>query len=266
MTLSFPISSTVRARGRTVDRLAAPGRVEFPVRYGLLFHPRQGPVLIDTGYTRELWAVRGMEAAIYRGLLAPKLLAAQDPSAVLERAGLRPADVRHVIVTHLHPDHISALGRFHGARIYASEETLNLWSARRSMMDGLYPLLRGLLPPFDSANVAPVESASNVALPWGGVGRDLFGDGTIVTLPLPGHVSGHLGVFFPERDIPILYGVDVAWVRSGYRHGRLPPVPLRAAIKDVRQAKESAEIVRRAERWGAVVVLCHDPEPLAAGL
>jgi glyoxylase-like metal-dependent hydrolase (beta-lactamase superfamily II) len=262
MSLSFPVSATVRAPGRFVDGAAPPGKVTFPVRYGLLLHPRHGAVLVDTGYSRELWALSGFQAAAYRRLLSPTLRAEGDVDAVLGRAGVGREDVRHMIVTHLHPDHVSALARFSRSRIHLGRAALAQWSAPPSILDASHGLLRGLLPGPGSIDAVAFENSPRVPLPWGGHGHDLFGDGSVVSVALPGHMSGHAGILFDREGDPLLYAVDVSWTRAGYRAGGHPPYPARLAVADLASARESADAVRRAEEAGIRVALCHDPEPL----
>lgn len=261
MSLRFPTSSRVEAEARTVDGTRT-GRVSFPVRYGLFAHRRLGPILVDTGYTRELAALRGLHAALYRRLLAPALDPTMDPEAVLAREGLRPSDVRHLVLTHLHPDHASGLARFGHAVIHASRRTIETWTAQPGRAEALHGLLRGLLPAVGAMRVSAVEHAPRVPLPWGGSGHDILGDGSMVAVPLPGHMAGHVGVLFPDRDRPLLYAVDASWTRAGYREGRLPPLPLRLSLDDPGEARASMRAVLAAEDWGAEVVLCHDPQDL----
>lgn len=263
MTPRFPISATVRAPGRFVDRLASFGTISFPVRYGLLEHPKEGVVLVDTGYGRELWEIPGWQAALYRGLLRPRLRPEGDVDAVLSASGMERSDVRHVVATHLHPDHVCGLGRFTKATIHVSRKALAQWSASPRLLDGAHGLLRGLLPDPRGMDVRVMEDAPSVPLPWGLRGNDLLGDGSIVSLPLPGHMPGHSGVLFGHLDVPLIYAVDVSWTRAGYRRSDDPPYPARLAIDDATLARASCRAIREAEEWGARIALCHDPEPLA---
>ncbi|TGT17315.1 MBL fold metallo-hydrolase, partial [Mesorhizobium sp. M3A.F.Ca.ET.174.01.1.1] len=83
--------------------------VRLRVRYGLILHPVAGAVLIDTGYTQEALSGerRGRMLRLYGALLKPELNAAEQVLPVLSRFGLSPDDIRTVIVTHFHADHIS---------------------------------------------------------------------------------------------------------------------------------------------------------------
>ena len=72
--MEFPVSSTVLAPHAVVVRGAQWTRVAFPVRYGLFEHPREGLVLIDTGYTAALNTTAGLLLKAYRTGLRPQLV------------------------------------------------------------------------------------------------------------------------------------------------------------------------------------------------
>ena len=47
-----------------------------------------------------------------------------------------------------------------------------------------------------------------------GEGGDLFGDGSVLIIDLPGHAPGHVGLCFRKADPPLLYATDVQWMRA----------------------------------------------------
>ncbi len=110
MNVQFANSATVRALQRLMLRGGAMRSVALKVRYGLLLHPQAGPVLIDTGYgsTVTRGADRSRALKLYARILNPQLHGSQSPVALLARHGFKPGDVRTIIVTHFHADHVSA--------------------------------------------------------------------------------------------------------------------------------------------------------------
>lgn len=80
----------------------------------LVDHPRHGPIMIDTGLNwqqahahREYYAGPLLRATFDEDeyLLEPE----QRLEAQLSRAGLRTEDIRTVILTHLHEDHLGGV-------------------------------------------------------------------------------------------------------------------------------------------------------------
>ncbi|WP_194916539.1 MBL fold metallo-hydrolase [Catenulispora rubra] len=93
-----------------------------PIHAYLLEHPTVGPVLIDTGISPAQAAHRDY----YRGSIMEYVMdadeydlpAEQTMSARLAELGYRPQDVRAVIITHFHEDHVGELNLFAHAPVY----------------------------------------------------------------------------------------------------------------------------------------------------
>src|SRR5689334_19267980 len=109
MRVVFANSAWVSAAERLILRGGTWQSVRLRVRYGLFFHPAAGPVLVDTGYTPEALSGdrRGRMLRLYGALLKPQLNADEQVLPLLRRFGLSPDDIRTIIVTHFHADHIS---------------------------------------------------------------------------------------------------------------------------------------------------------------
>ena len=226
------------------------GRLDLAVRFGLLERPGQAPVLIDAGWP-ERGPGEGLALGIYRALLRPRVDPAKSPAAVL--GGRAPGAL---LLTHLHADHLGPARRLHGVPIHAPAQALD--RARRHPWQALrHGVMTGLLP--DSV----IDLAGDAILPFGlGRGRDVLGDGSVFSVPLPGHADGHTGLLFPAFDPPVLYAADVQWVWPAIAEDRPPRGPARAVYDDARAAMESLARVRAFAATGGRVVLCHDPDPV----
>ncbi|TIU22818.1 MAG: MBL fold metallo-hydrolase, partial [Mesorhizobium sp.] len=123
MKIVFANSAWVNAVERLILRRGGWHSVRLRVRYGLIFHPTEGAVLIDTGYTSEALTGEGRSRRLrlYGAGLKPELNGAEQVLPMLKRFGLSPDDIRAVIVTHFHADHISGLPLFPKARFIASD-------------------------------------------------------------------------------------------------------------------------------------------------
>ncbi|ROU03912.1 MBL fold metallo-hydrolase [Histidinibacterium lentulum] len=249
MRLSFHVHARIPVPERLV-LAGGRGRVDLAVRFGVLERPGRAPVLIDAGWPdrapRESAALR-----IYRALLRPRIDEGRAPLAVLD--GRAPAAV---ILSHLHADHVGAVRGLSGVPVHGPARALaharhHPWRALR------HGLMAELLPD------AVEDLEGNQPLPFGlGRGRDVLGDGSVLSLPLPGHAEGHSGLLFPAFDPPVLYAADVQWVWPAIAEDRPPRGPARAIYADARAAMESLARVRAFAAAGGRVVLCHDPAPV----
>ena len=226
------------------------GRLDLAVRFGLLDRPGCPPVLIDAGWP-DRHPGEGLALRLYRALLRPRIDPAKSPAAVL---GARQPGA--LLLTHLHADHVGLARSLDGTPIHAPAQALD--RARRHPWRVLrHGVLAGLLP--DTV----IDLAGDTPLPFGlGRGKDVLGDGSVFSVPLPGHADGHTGLLFPAFDAPVLYAADVQWVWPAIAEDRPPRGPARAVYADARAAMESLARVRDFAAAGGRVVLCHDPDPV----
>jgi glyoxylase-like metal-dependent hydrolase (beta-lactamase superfamily II) len=264
----FPISATVRALEKLVLRGGRWKTIDIPIRYGFWQHPGLGPVLIDTGYTPRATegSARSFALKFYSTLLRPRLVEENLPQAWLRARQIEPADIGHVIVTHFHADHVAALRDFPKARFLASGEAFEFLSrmSRRKQIDNVF--FPELLPPEFDDRLIRIEDRPKVALPFKlGIGFDLFGDGSCLAVPLPGHALGHFGLLWPELSPPLLYAVDTQWLLRAIVEDRSPKGPARLIYSHRQAAEQSTEKVRRFAAAGGRIVLCHEPANDDAG-
>jgi glyoxylase-like metal-dependent hydrolase (beta-lactamase superfamily II) len=161
-----------------------------PIHAYLVEHPSQGLILLDAGICS---AQAHQHSRYYSGIL--KLILdddeyAQEPSETLAEQlkgrGYRCEDVRTVILTHLHEDHVGGLRDLPKAKVVVSQAE---WDARKAKMFGFIPM-------FYEPSYGGVEQWQRVRFESGAFhsferSHDLFGDGSLRLLPTPGHTPGH---------------------------------------------------------------------------
>ncbi len=229
--------------------------VQLGVRFGVWVHPKEGPVLIDTGYGPEVTSGhRGPMLSLYARILKPQL--EDQPEDILARLGFSANDVRILFVTHFHADHISGLRRFPNARFVAAGWTAI--KAQTTWQQIRHGIFAELIPSDFGSRLAAVESLPRLDLPFG-EGRDIFGDGRLVALLLPGHATGHCGLVWPEHRL--IYAADAQWLSEAMRSDRPPRGPARLVYDDECAMAQSLTLLRAAEAAGYKIVLCHDPLP-----
>ncbi|GAA2352262.1 MBL fold metallo-hydrolase [Saccharopolyspora halophila] len=126
--------------------------------------------------------------------------------ASIRELGRDPRDVRAILVTHAHVDHLGAVNPFHaryGTPVYL--HPVEVAHARREYLEQLTP--RELLPRLWRPRVLPwavrvlrAGAARDVAAPHAepfSVGGALDLPGSPVPVATPGHTSGHTAYHFP---------------------------------------------------------------------
>lgn len=214
------VAPGVISRGRggnmgVASQLLASGarRVTRPVFAYLIEHPR-GLILVDTGWAREVSPQGVYDASAARAALSAPLAAFYRPTLPLGASayeqlsarGIRPEDIALIILTHLDPDHVSGLRPLAAARRIILPEDEYFWSCRT-----VYKLRQ---PPRLWMDL-PIERVYYRGFPgvpnnWA---ADVFGDGTLYLVNLPGHTDGMAAVVAVSGGRFALFCADAAFSR-----------------------------------------------------
>lgn len=214
----------------------------------------QGVVLVDTGQDRRsitdpAYFPRGPLRTLYARLATFTISPDQTLSVGLAGLGLLSADVSHVVLTHLHQDHIGGLAEVPHAQILASATELTATRSPFAAFDGV--LKRHIDLPGLSWH--PVVFEADDAIEPFPAGYDLFGDGTIVLLPTPGHTAGSLSVLVRAPDqVPLLCVGDLTYDAAT---GATP------GVGSAHRLRRSWSLVEglRLRHPGLVILAAHDP-------
>jgi glyoxylase-like metal-dependent hydrolase (beta-lactamase superfamily II) len=220
---------------------------------------RDGLVLFDTGQDRASvtdprYFPSGPTGLIYSRLAEFSIAPDETLAAGLARLGHHVADVHTAVISHLHQDHVGGLGELRNAEILVSRAE---WQSLRAP----FPEARGLLtrhidlPGLRWRQVRPEPLGAPDIAPFTH-GHDVFGDGTLLLLPTPGHTPGSLSLLVRRPDRPPLLMVgDLTYDDELLRAGELP------GVGNKRRMRAAARMVNelRARMPGLVVLPAHDP-------
>lgn len=170
----------------------------------LVRHP-QGNILFDAGFGANVdehaktipWLMRKLASYVK-----------ETPVAVqLRQGGLSPDQISVAFISHSHWDHISGLEDFPGLEVRMPQAELEF--IRQHRMPGLIDQM------IDKLKVRTFDFSGG---PYENFDRslDLFGDGSIVFVPLPGHTEGSTGMFVNlHSGKRYLFTGDLTWALEG---------------------------------------------------
>ena len=246
----------LHAYGFRVDRSTF---MRIPMPAFLVEHPGVGAMLIDTGLHPSVAVdpkqnVGRLIAYTYRGL---KMTAEQAVPAQLRARGLDAADVRFVLITHMHADHASAISEFPGSTFVLSKQEWDVLESGKQT-DGY--VKRQYDFGFDYRTF-DFDSPGTESFATFGRSFDLFGDGSVRAVFTPGHTHGHTSYVLRLRDREVLIAGDAIYTMRTLEESVLP-----FKMADEHQFRRSLkEIQRYRERTpGALIVPGHDWDSFSA--
>ncbi|MBI5609874.1 MAG: MBL fold metallo-hydrolase [Deltaproteobacteria bacterium] len=191
---------------------------------------RQGDrvVLIDAGLGETTPADVDAAPWWFRLAVGNAARPAVGLAKLLKQAGIRPEQVTHVLLTHRHWDHTGGLRELPNARIVMARADAEATDAQSS------PFADGAMRGHFQGLQARIDRMDFDGPPLFGfaASRDVFGDGSVIAVPTPGHTPGATS-YLVQADAgkPWFFIGDAAWVKEGFEE----PVPkgrLASAVAD----------------------------------
>ncbi|TCZ64313.1 MBL fold metallo-hydrolase [Roseicella aquatilis] len=175
--------------------------------------PRHGVVLVDTGLgLRDMLRPAGRLPAVNSALLRFRYDPDRTMLRHMKRLGLHPADVRHIVMTHLDFDHAGGLVDFPRATVHLMEAEARAARAREGVLG------RARYRPVQWGDTARWRTYSDREVGrWYGFDAVERLDGLpqeFVLVPLPGHSAGHAGVAIETPRGWMLHAGDTYFNRA----------------------------------------------------
>jgi len=158
----------------------------------------------------------------------------------LSQLGVKPADVSVLGISHMHGDHIGQAAQFTNARLVVGKGD------------------------FDRLAGRPADSLKG----WRGAGKqvtlatadvDVFGDGSVVALHLPGHTPDHLALLVKLASGPVLLTGDLYHTTIARQKRAVPG--FNTSREQTLQSMDRFEKI--AKDTGAKVIIQHEPNDIA---
>ena len=215
------------------------GRMHLPVGAFLVEHP-DGTAVFDTGMHPELEHTKDRMRST-ADLFEVEQSESWTVAGQLAERGVSPDDVDLAIVSHLHFDHCGGLVQLPEARVLVQQRE---WGAAFSA-----PLVEfGVFNPddFDLGHDRELLDGEH----------DVFGDGSVVIVPTPGHTAGHQSLLIEGR---LLLTGDACYCRLALDLDAPPPFG-----HDLAQQRQVFAWLRDQEAKGVRLVFSHDADQWAS--
>ena len=193
--------------------------------------------LIRHGDQQMLWDTSFPSAIKGKPMQQDGMVARIDRTIAEQLAdgGLKPEDIDLVGISHMHGDHTGQAHEFANARLLIGKRD--------------FEMTKGKDDPFG---------------PWRGAGKpvtlvnsdtDVFGDGTVTAIYLPGHTPDHLGLLVKLKSGPVLLSGDVYHSHIAREKRSMPG--FNTSREETLASMDKFE--KLAKDTGAKVIIQHEP-------
>ena len=238
--------------------------IDFVATYGIINHPTHGIILIDTGYTRRFYEeTKKFPFSIYARVTPVYIEEREEAKSVLLAQNIKPQDVKFIIITHFHADHIAGLKDFPNAKFIASKKAFDAVKDRH----GIQAVRKAFVP-----NLLPLDFIDRVTfVDWENFDSedehlgplfDIFKDETIKLCKLDGHAHGQIGVLLNTDKGQVFMVADGAWLKANYQEYRLPNPIVRLFFDSWSDYKQSLKRIHNFHKANpnVPIIPCHCKE------
>ncbi len=198
-------------------------KIAFDAIVGVIQHPEHGVVLFDTGYTTRFYKETAkLPGKIYAWATKVYITPEEELHAQLKEMGIAAEEVKHIIISHFHADHIGGMKDFPNAQFYCSKkayEQMNKLNGFAAVSKGI---LKGMVPDDLESRLEFIDDKTKVESRYFSNVYDLFGDGLIQMVELEGHAAGQMGALMMNNEQPLFLVADAVWLSPSYKELKFP--------------------------------------------
>lgn len=221
----------------------------FSSKVVLMHHKEHGYFIYDTGYSRQIYNC-GLVGKLYNFFNPTFVEKCDEISRKLSKIGISILDIKSVIVSHFHPDHIGGLKFFDKSKILASKDVY--LSYKNNKFKNL--IFKGLLPSFLERKLIVIDDFKSIC--FFEKAYDVFSDGSVILVKLDGHATGQLGLYLPEHKI--LFAADSCWQVGFLEKIDLMKFIPRLIQDDFYEYKKTVCMLRKLKNQYVKLIFSHD--------
>ncbi|MBP6349454.1 MAG: MBL fold metallo-hydrolase [Candidatus Obscuribacter sp.] len=221
--------------------------IEFPAGCALIKHGQYGAILFDTGYSSRFFAeTQKFPFNIYAALTPVALKGADELACALSHSALSAAEIKTIIVSHFHADHVGGLGDFAASNFVCAREALAAIKGKSGFAALKRGFLAGLIPSDFEQRLTYMDQLAQVDLPESFYpfksAFDLTLDQRVLLVELPGHAAGHIGVIVRTTSNGDYFLIgDACWVSDTFKELRMPHMITGLVNSDSRQYRATID-------------------------
>ncbi|MBY6177903.1 N-acyl homoserine lactonase family protein [Staphylococcaceae bacterium DP2N0-1] len=207
-------------------------QIKLPVSVYLIEHPK-GLILIDTGWHTDNRKHQLKNLSFQYPINKAELPEGQAVHEQLIKLGYKPSDIDYILMSHMHCDHADGLRLVKNDKniLVSEEEYEAILNDKIHYLPHEWKGVHLNTFHFDNTGIGPKKRSF-----------DLFGDGTITMVWVPGHSKGLASTIIKNENSEkfILLATDVGYAAKSWQENILPSV-----LVDKEDAQISLDWVKR---------------------
>ena len=163
-------------------------------------------ILIDTGETSKIYEKNYLpEGGLYHKSVQTRIKKEEEINFQISSLGYQIEDIKTIILTHLHGDHIGGIQYFPKANFLVSETEYELATSKKGQNNGYF---KKNWPSWFSPNLIKYNNQAEGVF---NQSYHLQESKKIIIVPTPGHSIGHQSVIIKTKSVTYFIGGDLTY-------------------------------------------------------
>lgn len=163
-------------------------------------------ILVDTGETSKINEEGYLpKGGLYHKVVQTRIQEEEEIDHQLSKLGYQTTDVKKVIFTHLHGDHVGGLDHFSHCEIFVSKLEYDLASSKKGPANGYF---NKNWPDWFNPKLVEYDDQAEGVFPNS---HQVKEDGSIILVSTPGHSVGHQSVIVKDKEVNYFIAGDLTY-------------------------------------------------------